>query len=180
MMNWGRSTVYCCIISILVCCSTVEAAQGQLGLGYGKELRGNRDLSQLELFYRLPLSWTKKLGEDWRLSTDLEFAGAVIDDNNSDTSSTGRVSLMPQMMLSPNSDSFYLLLGLGAGFMMGETEFEDHNLGGPFFLSSKVGVLFFIGNHFGIEYNFYHQSNAGIYDYNASLNMHHLALSYRF
>jgi hypothetical protein len=180
MMYRGRVTVLCCIISILSCCSTVDAAQGQLGLGYGKNYRGNTDLSQIELFYRLPLSYTKKLGDGWQLSTDLEFAGAVIDDSNSETASTVRVSLMPQLMLSPNNESIYLLFGFGSGFMMGETEFEEHNLGGPFFLSSKIGVLFFLGKHFGLEYDFYHQSNAGIYDFNASLNMHHLALSCRF
>ena len=74
----------------------------------------------------------------------------------------------------------YFVFGIGTGFMMGETDLEDHNLGGPFFLSSKVGLLFVLSEHFGIEYNYYHQSNAGIYDFNASLNMHHVALSYRF
>mgnify|MGYP001817435021 CR=1 FL=1 len=179
-MNWNRGPILYCIVCFFVGCSNVYAAQGQLGVGYGKEFRENTDLAQFELFYRLPLSYTKKLGDEWQLSTELEFGGAIIDDNNSETSSTGRLSLMPQMMLSPNNDSIFFLIGLGAGGMMGETEFENHNLGGPFFLSSKVGVLFFLGEHFGLEYNYYHQSNAGIYEFNAGLNMHHIGLSYRF
>lgn len=178
-MNIIKTVVIGCFLYLLTGVSTVSAASGQLGVGYGEEFRGNEDLSQIELYYRMPLSYQKDLGDVWKLSTALEFGGAVIDDSDSDTSATGRVSLMPQMRLSP-SDSVHFLVGIGPGVMMGETEFADHNLGGPFFLSSKVGLLLVFGQHFGIEYNFYHQSNAGIYDYNASLNMHHIALSYRF
>jgi len=160
--------------------SNVYAVQGhQLGVGYGKEFRENTDLSQIELFYRMPLSYQKELGDTWLLTTDLEFAGAVIDDNDSETSSTGRLSLMPQIMLSPN-DSFHFLFGIGLGFMMGETEFEEHNLGGPFFISSKFGIQFLFAEHFGLEYNYYHQSNAGIYEYNSSLNMNYIGISYTF
>ena len=168
-----------CIFCLLAGVSVVSAASGQLGVGYGKQFLGNKDLSQFELFYRMPLSYQKDLGDVWKLSTVLEFGGAVIDDSESETSSTGRLSLMPQMVLSPN-ETVYFIIGLGSGFMMGETDFEDHDLGGPFLLSGKVGVLFVINQHFGISGNYYHQSNAGIYDHNASLNMCQVALSYRF
>lgn len=178
-MNLLKSVIIVCTVSLLTGASVVSAASGQLGVGYGSEFRGNTDISQIEVFYRMPLTSQKNLGDVWKLSTVLEFGGAVIDDSDDETSSTGRLSLMPQMVLSPN-DAVHFILGLGTGFMMGETEFYDHNLGGPFFLSSKAGLLLNIGEHFGVEYNFYHQSNAGIYDYNASLNMHHVALSYRF
>jgi len=179
IMTLLKSVIISTILSLLAGTSVVSAASGQLGVGYGKALVGNTDISQLELFYRMPLSYQKNLGDVWKLSTVLEFGEAIIDDSESETSSTGRVSLMPQMLLSPN-DAVYFMLGLGPGFMMGKTEFDHHNLGGPFFLSSKVGVLLVIAEYFGVEYIYYHQSNAGIYDYNASLNMHHIALSYRF
>ncbi len=179
LMIFFKPVIIGCIFCLLAGASVVSAASGQLGVGYGKQLLDNKDISQVELFYRMPLSYQKDLGDVWKLSTALEFGGAVIDDSDSETSSTGRLSLMPQMMLSPN-DAVHFIVGFGSGFMMGETEFEDHNLGGPFFLSAKLGLLFVIGQHFGIEYTYYHQSNAGIYDYNASLNMHHVALSYRF
>ena len=179
IMNLFKPMIIGSILSLLAVPSLVSAVSGQLGTGYGKELRGNTDLSQVELFYRMPLSYQKNLGDVWKLSTALEFGGAIIDDSESETSSTGRLSLMPQVRLSP-SDAVHIIVGLGPGFMMGETDFDDHNLGGPFFLSSKVGLLFVIGQHFGVEYNYYHQSNAGIYEYNASLNMHHIALSYQF
>lgn len=176
----ARTVLHLCWLSLLlVCSSTAYSAGGQIGLGYGKEFNGNTDIAQIELFYRMPLSYEKKLGDVWNLKSSLEFAGAVIDDNDSDASTTGRLSLMPQLTLSPN-DSFHFLIGMGGGVMLGETEFADHNLGGPIFLSSKLGVLLLFGKRFGLEYNFYHQSNAGIYDYNASLNMHYIGISYSF
>ena len=179
-MNQIRVVVLCCTISVLLGYSNVYAAAGhQLGVGYGKEFRENTDLSQLELFYRMPLPYQKDLSDVWKLTTDLEFAGAIIDDNDSETSSTGRFSLMPQLMLSPN-DSVHFLFGLGLGFMTGETDFENHNLGGPFLFASKFGVQFILWEHLGLEYNYYHQSNAGIYHYNASLNMNYIGLSYTF
>jgi hypothetical protein len=178
IMTLLKSVIIGCILSLLAGVSVVAAASGQLGVGYGKAL-GNAEISQFELFYRLPLSYQKDLGDVWKLSTALEFGGAIIDDYDSETSSTGRLSLMPQMVLSP-SDTVHFIFGFGPGFMMGETEFDGHNLGGPFFFSSKVGVLFVIAQNLGLEYNYYHQSNAGIYDYNGSLNMLQVTLSYRF
>ncbi|MFT5697735.1 MAG: hypothetical protein ACI8ZB_000589 [Desulforhopalus sp.] len=178
-MNYLRAVIIGCALCLMTGASVASAGQGQLGVGYGKEFRGNTDIAQIELFYRMPLSYQKDLGDVWKLSTALEFAGAVIDDSDSETSSTGRLSVMPQMMLSPN-ETVHFLVGLGAGAMMGETEFAGHNLGGPVFLSSKIGLQLILGKHFGLEYNFYHQSNAGIYDYNASLNMNYIALSYQF
>jgi len=55
--------------------------------------------------------------------------------------------------------------------MAGETKFTKHDLGGPFFLASKLGLRLLIGKGWGLEYIYYHQSNAGIYEHNASLNM---------
>ncbi|TKB11753.1 acyloxyacyl hydrolase [Desulforhopalus sp. IMCC35007] len=179
IMKVFKGVMIGCAFSMLAGSSASSTTLSQLGLGYGKEFRGNKDISQFELYYRHPLSYKKKLGDVWNLSTALEFGGAVIDEQDSENSSTGRLSLMPQIMLSPN-DAINVIVGIGTGFMMGETEFTDHNLGGPFFFSSKVGFQLVLGKHLGLEYNFYHQSNAGIYDYNASLNMHCVSLSYQF
>lgn len=178
-MNNAKIIIIGCLLWLMAGAAVVSGAQGVLGVGYGHELRGNDDIGQLELFYRMPLSYQKDLGPSWKLATALEFAGAVIDDADPETSVTGRMAFMPQVMLSPGG-AFHFHFGLGLGVMMGETEFAEHNLGGPLFFSAKTGVVVLIGKHFGFEYNYYHQSNAGIYDYNASLNMHHVAISYRF
>ena len=82
---------------------------------------------------------------------------------------------MPQLVLR-QSDRIHYFVGFGAGLMGGSGEFTKHGLGGPFFLASKLGIRFPLGENFGVESAYYHQSNAGIYDRNASLNMLQLAI----
>ncbi len=166
------------LIMVGASCSFAEMSS-QLGVGYGKQFLDNHDLEQYEVFWRQPLSYETTLGDSWNVSTDLEFAAALIRESHSDNDGTGRFSIMPQVILSPNK-MVNFIIGLGTGFMVGETEFTDHNLGGPFLLNSKLGVQVILGEHWVLEYAYYHQSNAGIYNYNASLNMNQLAFSYNF
>ena len=86
---------------------------------------------------------------------------------------------MPQLILSPNR-KINCIFGLGTGFMLGNTEFTRHKLGGPMLFASKIGIQFMLGQHWNIGYFYFHQSNAGLYDCNASLNMHQLVFSYTF
>lgn len=159
--------------------SSLAGMLNQLGVGYGQELRGDLDLTQYEIFWRKPLSYQTTLGDNWNVSTTIELGLGLIWESGSDNDGTARFSVMPQLILSPH-DRVIFIIGIGAGFMAGETDFKDHNLGGSFLLNSKVGVQVLLGEHWGLEYVFYHQSNAGIYDYNASLNMHQLAFAYNF
>lgn len=176
-MNRIIISFFMLIISTLLCGAAYAENIGQLGVGYGKEFRKNTDISQIEIFWRHNLPY-KKEGTNWNLASALEFGAAYLDESGSDNS-TGRFSLMPQLHLR-SGEVINLFAGIGAGFMTGDTEFTDQNLGGEFFVSSKLGLQLLFGSRFGIEYSYYHQSNAGIYDYNASLNMHQLALTLRF
>jgi hypothetical protein len=156
-----------------------HAESALISLGYGREFRGNNDLQQYELTWRHPLPWEKTVAGSLPLSTAIELAIGLIDERGSDDSPTFRLALMPMAILAAQGN-LRLVAGLGTGFMVGETEFTRHNLGGSFFFNGKLGVQILLGEGLGLEYVFYHQSNAGIYDYNASLNMHHLALSWSF
>lgn len=169
------------VLVIMFTSPAVAEMSTQLGIGYGKELRGNKDLAQYEIFWRQPLSYNRTLDDGWQISSAIEIGMALLKDSDSDAddSETGRFSLMPQLVLSPNN-MVNFIFGFGAGFMAGETEFEDHNLGGSFLLASKIGMQLIFAEHWGVEATFYHQSNAGIYEYNASLNMIHLAFAYNF
>lgn len=118
-------------------------------------------------------------GETTEVKTGLELAGAIVHEDSSETDDGGRFSLMPQVIITPHK-MINFIVGFGAGFMVGETEFTKHNLGGSFCLVSKVGLQFVISDVIGLEYTFFHQSNAGIYDYNASLNMNQVALTFHF
>lgn len=173
-----RLVIVCVLFFLPASLYGMEPLSSQLGVGYGEEFRENEEISQFELFYRHPLAYSKTYDSGWQLSTLLEVAGAIVDEADTDNS-TGRLSLMPQLLIRPHK-SIGFLVGFGTGFMTGDTEFTDQNLGGKFFLASKVGIQLLLGDHFGLEYNFYHQSNAGIYDYNASLNMNQVALILRF
>lgn len=151
----------------------------QLGVGYGAEFKENTDLEQYEIFWRQPLPYKTTLGDSWNVATDIEVAAALLRENGSDSDETGRFSVMPQVIFSPHA-MVNFIVGLGVGFMVGETKFVDQNLGGSFLFNSKVGAQLVLGQHWGLEYVFYHQSNAGIYENNSGLNMHHFALSYKF
>jgi hypothetical protein len=159
--------------------SGMAGVSSQLGASYGKAFRGNQDLAQYEIFWRQPLPYQTTLGDNWNISTNVELAAALITESGSGHTGTGRFSLMPQVIVSPH-EMIHFIFGFGAGYMVGPTEFTNHDLGGNFLLNSKVGLQLLFGDHWGVEYVFYHQSNAGIYDHNASLNMNQLTLVYNF
>ena len=178
-MNTSKILSFALLFIVISVTSSFAEMSTQLGVGYGTQFRDNKDLEQYEIFWRQPLPYKTTLGETWNVATDIEFSAALLRESGSGHTGTGRFSLMPQVILSPH-EAVNFIAGFGAGFMTGETEFDDHDLGGAFLLSSKLGVQFVLAEHWGLEYVYYHQSNAGIYDHNASLNMHQFALSYNF
>lgn len=165
----------------VLCCSSLAmpAMSMEIGGTYAREFLHNTDVEQYELFVRAPLPYQRQTDSGFKISSAVEIGAATIREKNSDTDSAGRFSVMPQVSLSPHQNINFFV-GLGAGFMVGNTEFTDQNLGGEFLLASKLGLEFLLGEHFKIGYSYYHQSNAGIYEYNSSLNMHQLALSCSF
>lgn len=167
------------LTTIFCSTTTITASSIELGLDYGKEFRGNTDLQQYEVYLRQPLPYKKQTDSGLAISSALEFGVAFLQESGSDNDPAGRFSLMPQLFLSPH-ENITCVVGFGAGFMVGNTEFTEHNLGGEFLLASKLGLQFLLGQGWNVGYFFYHQSNAGIYEYNASLNMHSLTFSYSF
>lgn len=170
---------------LLPLCLTLFCLHGQalatdsLTMGAGFNFRGNTSLRQLTVGLNHELPMTTE-GQGWRIRYSVELEGADIigDGVDGDTRQTFRLSLMPQAHLWLG-EMVRLTAGLGAGFMAGEVEFEDHDLGGPFLLNSKLGAELVMGS-WSVGYTFYHQSNAGIYDNNASLNMNCVGVSFHF
>jgi len=156
---------------------TLRAAE--VGLGYGREMRGETDLEQYELFGRQSLSYTAEWGDTIKLSSVLEYGAALIHYYGPDDAVTGRFSVMPMVILSLYKN-INVLTGIGAGFMVGQTDFGEHELDGPIMFNAKIGLQVLLGESWGVEYTFYHQSNGSIYDNNDSLNMNQLALTFRF
>lgn len=172
-----KKRVLCCF---LVCCLPQAAsATESFNIGVGYNFRGNTDLKQISVGWDHELPFRTD-GRGWMVGYSVELEGAVIfgDDAGGDAQQTPRLSVMPQAHLWIG-ESFRLTAGLGAGFMGGEVEFEDHDLGGSFLLNSKLGAEM-LWDRWSIGYIFYHQSNAGIYDNNASLNMNCAVVSFHF
>lgn len=176
------NTIKCLFISavfFLIFLTPAASKATQAGGGYSRQFLGNSGLEQYEMFVREPLPYQTILGDDFPISTIIEIGMAIIRETHVEHSEVGRFSLMPELVLSPYG-RIHCFAGLGAGFMGGETEFTKHDLGGPLFLASKLGMRFLLGEGWGVEYVYYHQSNAGIYEHNASLNMQQLAMFYTF
>lgn len=177
-MNKVKALLVLVILTLIFLSSQISMAT-QMGGGYGRQILGNTNLEQYEMFVREPLSYKTMIGDHYVITSDIEIGVATIREIDDADSGIGRFSVMPQLSLSP-FDRMQCLVGLGTGFMVGDTEFTKHNLGGPLFLAAKLGLRFFFTEDWGLEYVYYHQSNAEIYHYNASLNMQHLAIFYTF
>jgi hypothetical protein len=169
--------IHCALFSCMA--ASASAIATEIGVDYGKQFLDNTNLAQYELHIREPLSFARQFESGLKVSSAVEIGMAIVKETESDNDPAGRFSAMPQMILSPH-ENINFFVGIGAGFMVGNTEFTDHNLGGAALVASKVGIQFLLGGHWGLGYTYYHQSNGGIYDYNASLNMHQLAFTYAF
>ncbi len=178
-MSTAKIFILSLAIVVVATPSSFAEMLSQLGVGYGMEFKENKDLEQYEIFWRQPLPYKTTFGDSWNVTTSVEVGATLLREEGCDNDETGRFSLMPQVIFGPH-DMVNFIVGVGAGFMVGETEFTGQNLGGSFLFNSKVGAQLVLGEHWGLEYVFYHQSNAGIYDYNIGLNMHHFAVSYKF
>jgi hypothetical protein len=174
-----KKILFLSLFSVLLILSAhpVFAGSDDITLSYGRNFRDNTNIEQYALGWNHELPWLTS-GYGWRLTTSVELEGALIDEETSNDDPTGRFSVMPQAHLWL-ANIFRLTAGFGTGLMAGETEFAHHNLGGPFFFNSKLGAEVIL-QRFSIGYYYYHQSNAGIYDYNASLNMNMIGATFRF
>ncbi|MDK9708146.1 MAG: acyloxyacyl hydrolase [Desulforhopalus sp.] len=184
---------------VIVCLSFLTLAPSamalEMGGGYSRQLLNNTAIEQYEMVVRQPLAYkaelsgwsdqTKRMplrmvfGGELRISSVVEMAMAVIREADTAHPAVGKFTIMPQLVLRPHN-RLHWFFGLGAGLMGGDTAFTEHDLGGNFFLASKIGTRLLLGDNWGSELVYYHQSNGGIYDHNASLNMCQFALFYRF
>ncbi|MBM9519468.1 acyloxyacyl hydrolase [Desulforhopalus vacuolatus] len=155
----------------------VFAGSDSIGFSYGKNFYNDNNIEQYALGWNHELPWLTTV-YGYRLTSSVEMEGALIDEDESEEDPTWRFSVMPQAHLWLDN-IFRLTAGFGAGVMAGETEFIDHDLGGPFFFNAKLGVEVVL-QQFSIGYYYYHQSNAGIYEHNASLNMNCIAAAFHF
>ncbi|WP_457577765.1 acyloxyacyl hydrolase [Desulfomarina sp.] len=156
--------------------STVAGTK--IGTSISRELRENRNLQLYELFFLRPLfRFDSAPFDSLKLSSQVEYSIGFLEDTEAGGDSTMRFAVMPRLLFTP-SQYYDLVLGFGAGYMSGETEYPRHNLGGSFFFQSKVGISIHVTKKLSLGYLFFHQSNAGLYSYNASLNTFQMEITY--
>ena len=173
-----KSLAFLPLILVLCVCLTSPPAQGsETGVGVGLQLIGNTDLVLYETEIRQSLPYTGTLGGILPVSSAIEVTMGLVRENHQQYSELGRFSLIPELLvdLHPN---LQIIAGLGAGVMGGGGDFTKHDLGGPFFFASKFGFRLPVSSAWGVELLYFHQSNGGLYEHNASLNMQMVGVYY--
>lgn len=148
-----------------------------VGLRYGKGFRGT-DFDQYDLVVSRDFSWQKSCPYGWRMRSDIEGILSVL---TWDGDTAIKPSVMPNLILSSPGKKVDLIAGIGLGVMIGDTEFsDDHDLGGAFFFQGQAGFRVSITENIFLGYRYFHQSNADIYDRNASINLNQVEIGWKF
>lgn len=93
----------------------------EIGIDYGKQILDNTNLEQYEVFVREPLSFKRQTDSGLKVSSAVEIGMATIREADSENDPADRLSVMPQVILSPHQ-IINCFVGLGAGFMVGNTK----------------------------------------------------------
>jgi hypothetical protein len=150
-----------------------ESAGARFGAGVGSS---NRDFHQAETFVDWNLPWHWDLGKKWDLQSRLDFSAGWVGNNHSDAA-VGTVG----PLLALGRERFPISLEGGSGpTLISRSEFETRDFGDPVQFTSHIGLCCDLAKHWRLGYRFQHMSNAGISQSNPGLNLHMLALSYRF
>ncbi len=106
-----------------------------IGFRYGKSFAG-ADFDQYDLYLFIDLSLSKDFTSGWKLRSDIEGILSALDGKGA---TSFKPSLMSKAILTSAGERFDILAGVGCGYVSGETEFGEYNLGGPFFFSKYPG-----------------------------------------
>lgn len=166
-------------VAVFVCAGpsgSGAADVSSLSLRYGNGF-GGTDFHQVDLACSFPVL-LQPHSEDWALSAEVEGIFSVLTLGGE---SVYKPSVMPNLILSSPGRRVDYLLGIGAGVMFGDTDFNnEHSLGGPFFLQGQAGIRVRIADNIFIGYRYYHQSNGKIYHHNSGVNLNQVELSWKF
>jgi hypothetical protein len=150
-----------------------ESAGARFGAGAGSS---NRDFHQAETFVDWNLPWHWDLGRKWDLQSRLDLSTGWLGNNRSDAA-VG--TLGP--LLALGRQPFPISVEGGSGpTLISRSEFGPKDFGDAVQFTSHIGLYWDIAPHWRLGYRFQHMSNAGISQSNPGLNLHTLALSYRF
>ncbi len=167
------------IIALSICFATTASSfeLASVGVRYGQGFRGT-DFDQYDISATMDLPWQKECPYNWLLHSDIEGILSVL---TWDGDTAVKPSVMPNLILSTPGGMVDFIAGLGLGVMFGDTEFDgDHDLGGAFFFQGQAGFRVNVTDNVFVGYRYYHQSNAGIYNSNDSVNLNQVEIGWKF
>jgi hypothetical protein len=148
-----------------------------LGLRGGiSDNRNDEDFRQFEGFAVWSLPWVWQFASDWRIGTFLEVNAGLLH-GGGESAFVG--SAGPGINITGFGDKIDIPMGVNATIISDHT-FGDEDFGGPFQFTSHIGLDYYFTRHFMMGYRLQHMSNAGIYSPNPGVNIHMLAVGYRF
>jgi len=154
----------------------VEISWRSLGLRAGiNDNRNDEDFEQYEGFSTWSLPWSWQWDSGWALDTFIEANAGVLTADG-ETGFVGSVG--PGLYISIKE-----VVGISMGInptLISKHDYGDDDLGGAFQFTSHIGLNAVFYDHYSLGYRLQHMSNAGFYDHNPGVNMHMLAVEYRF
>lgn len=149
-----------------------ESAGLRWGMGAGTS---SRHFNQFEFFgdWMLPLRLDR---QGWRLETLAQISAGLLWEGGR----SGAIgSLGPAFRIGGDRFPVFLEVGISPT-VLGRIHYEAKQLGTGIQFTSHIGVAWDITRRARFGYRLQHMSNAGLSDWNPGLNLHILALSYRF
>ena len=132
--------------------------------------------NQYDLFANRELPWNWQLQGGWDVTPRLEATAGVLKG----AGETGFVfSLGPTLALSGPGDRIVLDIGVSPT-VMNRHEFGTQNFGKDLQFTSHASIDVEVVPNLRVGYRFQHMSNASLSSINPGLDLHMLAVSYRF
>jgi len=150
-----------------------ESAGARFGAGASSS---NRDFHQAEAFVDWNLPWHWDLGKKWGLESRLDLSGGWLGNSRANAAVA---TLVPLLALGREGIPISIEGGSGPT-VLSRSDFETKDFGDLVQFTSHIGFYWDIAKHWRASYRFQHMSNAGISESNPGINLHVLALSYRF
>jgi hypothetical protein len=150
-----------------------ESAGARVG---GSATSRAHNFHQAEAFVNWDLPWTWRLESRSRLQSRLDSSVGWLADPGGDAAIA---TLGPSLLWG--QDGFPLSFEGGVSpTLISRQDFRTKDFGILFQFTSHVGLNIELGSHARLGYRFQHMSNAGLSSRNPGLNLHFVAVSYRF
>jgi hypothetical protein len=133
---------------------------------------------QAEAYMRWSLPGRLEFGRDWSLRAGIDASAGMLGRlSKEDKGFVG--SLGPVLVLNCGRIPVDLVVG-SSPTILSRDSFDGVDLGVPFQFTSHLGLSVHLSDRWSLAYRLQHMSNAGMGDRNPGLDLHSLALSFRF